>query len=133
MAPHSSIGLRKFHQSDIESIDNIWRKHHSDDFSIPNRNNSIIDAVVEEDGKVIAYGQVKMFAEAMFIIDKDASTKAKVTALKLLMVEAFRGTNIVGIEDLYCFIKDPQFSTLISKHFGFEIVDEPGELLLRKV
>lgn len=133
MAPHSSIVLRKFHQPDVESIDEIWRKHHSDDFSVPNRNNSIIDAVVEEDGKVIAYGQVKMFAEAVFIIDKDASKRAKVEALKLLMLEAIRGTNLAGLEDLYCFIKDPTFSTLISKHFGFEIVDEPGELLLRKV
>lgn len=125
--------LRRFKDSDIEAIDAIWRMHHSLDFSVPNRNNSIVDAVVEESGKVIAYGQVKKFAEAIFILDKNASKRNKIIALKLLMLEAIRGTNIAGIEDIYSFIKDPEFATLISKHFSFEVVDEPGELLLRKV
>lgn len=89
--------------------------------------------MVEKDGEVIAYGQVKLFAEAMFIVDKDASNRDKAEALQLLMIEALRGTHIAKLEDIYCFIKDPEFATLISKHFGFEIVDQPGELLLRKV
>lgn len=124
--------IRPFRQSDIEPIDRIWREHHSSDFSVPNRNNAVTDAVVEKDGKVIAYGQVKLFAEAMLILDKDATTRDRVEALKLLMLEAFRGVDTAGIEDVYCFIKDPAFAGLISKHFGFEVVEEPGELLLRK-
>lgn len=125
--------LRRFQLSDVEAINDIWERHHKNDFSVPNRNNAVIDAVVEEDGKVVGYGQVKIFAEAMFIIDKDASKRSKIEALILLMTEAIRGSDIAGIEDIYCFIKDPSFASLISKHFSFEIVDEPGELLLRKV
>lgn len=126
--------IRPFRQDDVEVIDEIWRKHHANDFSVPNRNNLVIDAVVEgSSGTVVAYGQVRLFAEAMFFLDKDASQRDKVQALRLLILEAIRGTNLAGLEDLYCFIKDPQFATLISKHFSFEIVDEPGELLLRKV
>ena len=129
-----SVKLRVFQSSDIEIINEIWERYHRDSFSVPNRNNSIVDAIVEdEEGVVIAYGQVKLFAEAMFILDKDASKRVKVEALILLMQEALRGCNVTGIEDLYCFIKDPQFASLISKHFSFEIVDDPGELLLRRV
>jgi len=126
--------IRPFQESDILEIDRIWQAFHSRDFSVPNRNNAVIDAVVvDENDKVVAYGQVKMFAEAMFILDHDAPPRAKVAALKMLMLEAIRGANLAGLEDIYSFIKDPAFASLISKHFGFELVEEPGELLLRKV
>ena|SRR5215510_7493805 len=126
--------IRSFQPSDIPRIDEIWRKHHSNDFSVPNRQNSVIDAVVEDESRVvIAYGQVKLFGEAVFILDKDASLRYKIEALKLLMSEAIMGSEIAKLEDIYCFIRDPDFATLISKHFGFEIVDDPGELLLRRL
>jgi hypothetical protein len=126
--------IRTFQPSDIQVIDEIWKRHHSNDFSVPNRSNSIIDAVIEgRTGEVVAYGQVKLFGEAVFILDKDAPKRDKIEALKLLMSEAIRGADSVGLEDLYCFIRDPAFATLISKHFGFEIVEDPGELLLRRL
>jgi hypothetical protein len=126
--------LRPFRESDIERIDEIWRKHHANDFSVPNRKCSIIDAVIEDDdGNIVAYGQVKMFAEAVLILDKDARPRHKVEALKLLIVEGIRGTERVGLEDMYLFARDPSFASVVAKHFSFEIVDEPGELLLRKV
>lgn len=125
--------IRLFQPSDVDAINNIWERYHRNDYSVPDRRNSIIDAVVEAKGELIAYGQVKRFAESIFVIDKGASQRSKVEALKLLMSEALRGSNLAGLEDIYCFIKDPSFATLISKHFGFEIVDNPGELLLRKV
>lgn len=126
--------LRSWQPSDIDAIDQIWRKHHSNDFSVPDRRNAIIDAVVENDnGEVIAYGQVKMFAEAMFILDKDAPARDKVMALRLLMLEAFRGTDSANLRNLYAFISDPEFADLVAKHFGFERVQNPGELLLREM
>ena len=126
--------LRSFRDTDIPEIDRIWQEHHKDSFSVPNRDNSIIDAVVEDDlGKVIAYGQVKLFAEAMLFLDLSASKKDKVKAVIALIHEAFRGVRANDINDVYCFIKDPDFAQLVKKHFDFEIVDDPGELLLRKV
>jgi len=112
-------------------LDKLWREYHSDECSLPNRNNVIIDAVVEQNGQVVGYGQTRIFAEAMLFLDKSCSTRTRTGVLKLLMSEALRGTERAGIEQLYCFIKDPKFATLISKHFSFEII-EKGELLLRE-
>ena len=123
--------LREFRDEDIPAIDKIWRDHHSSDFSVPDRRNRIVDAVVVEGEQVIGYGQVKVFAEAMLILDLDASRRQKIEAIKLLMLEAFRGCDQAGIHQVYAFIKDPDFATLISRHFGFEVVDK-GELLLRE-
>lgn len=126
------VRLRSFRQGDVEDVDRIWREHHSSDFSVPNRNNCVIDAVVEdENGKVVAYGQVKMFAEAMLILDLNASQRQKIEAIKLLMLEAFRGTRMAGLEQMYCFIQDPDFAKLIERHFGFDLVDK-GKLLFRE-
>ena len=124
--------LRSFRQTDIDAIDRIWRAHHSNDFSVPDRENMVIDAVVEDKGEVIAYGQVKLFAEFMLILDLSASQRVRIEAIKLLMLEAFRGADQAGLKRVYSFIRDPGFATLIERHFGFESVDEPGELLLRK-
>ena len=87
--------------------------------------------MVVEGEQVIGYGQVKLFAEAMLILDLSATRRQKVEAIKLLMLEAFRGCDQAGIHQVYAFIKDPDFATLISRHFGFEVVDK-GELLLRE-
>lgn len=125
--------IREFRPSDIEAIDRIWRAHYND-VTLPDRRNAVIDAVVESrEGGVVGYGQVKLFAEAMLFLDKDASQRNKAQALKLLMLEAIRGTDYAGLKNLYCFIREPEFATLISKHYGFDIVDAPGELLLREV
>jgi hypothetical protein len=115
----------------IKQIDEIWKRCHSDAFSVPNRRNRVIDAVVEsEDGKVAAYGQVKLMAEAMFIVDSELTTTAKTLALVLLMQRAFQGINKARLDQMYAFIRDPDFSLLIQKHFGFHSIIEPGELLI---
>lgn len=129
----NQMKIRLFKPGDEQAVDEIWKKHHQD-FSVPDRNRMIAEVIAEdEDGSMVAYGQVKLFAEAIMLIDKDASLRSKVEALKLLLLEAFRGTDQAGLQDLYCFCKDPEFATILSKHFSFEIVDSPGELLLRKV
>lgn len=125
--------IRVFLPGDELEVDRIWKKHHQD-FSVPNRDRMIAEVVAEDDsGGMVAYGQVKLFAEAIMILDKDASRRNKVEALKLLLLEAFRGTDQSGLQDLYVFCKDPEFASILAKHFSFEIVDNPGELLLRKV
>lgn len=122
--------LRDFKRSDIEPIDQIWQAHHSTDFSVPDRRNMICEAVVENDGRVIGYGQVKLFAEAMMILDLDASRREKVVALQLLLGHAFAGANQARLNQMYAFIKDPDFALLLEKHFGFERVIDSGERLL---
>lgn len=113
-------------------LNDLWEKHWSD-YSLPNRENAIIDALAVEGDRIIGYGQVKLFAETMLFLDPTASTRQRVLALKQLMIEAFRGADKVGIEEMYAFIRDPDFSVLIQKRYGFKKVLEPGELLLRKL
>lgn len=126
------IKLRDFHEDDILLLDELWRAHWTE-YSLPHRDNRIIDSVVVDDDKIIGYGQVKLFSEAMLFLDPTVRVRNRIRAIDLLMHEAFRGTNEAQIEELYCFIKDPKFSALIQKRYNFKLIPQPGDLLLRKV
>lgn len=125
--------LRSVTQSDILDIDRLWQANWRGVYSMPNRNNAIVDAVVEGESGLVAYGQVKLFAEAMLFLDPTKPKRERVRALQLLMTEAFRGTRKAGIEELYAFIEDPNFASLIANRYGFKVLDTPGKLLLRGV
>ena len=125
--------LRNFDWSDVDKIDEIWKAYHSESFSVPDRYNALTDAVVVNDkDKIVAYGQVKLFAEAIFILDLDASKIERTKALILLMQQALFSAGINNRMDLKAFIKDPNFALLVEKHFHFERVADPGELLVRE-
>lgn len=128
------IKLRSLRDNDILSLDKLWREHWTD-YSLPNRHNSIVDslAVDAESDRIIGYGQVKLFAEAMLFLDPTARLRDKTRAIQALMLEAFRGCDKADIEEVYAFIRDPDFSSLIQKRYGFESIPRPGELLLRRL
>ena len=125
--------LRSFSWSDVPEISAIWEKHHSDLYGLPNRRSALIDAVVKDKGRIVGYGQVKLFAEAMLFLDKSASLRARTEALQLLMREAFRGAEQAGLSELYAFIAEPEFARLIRKHFHFYEADKPGRLLIKEL
>jgi len=125
--------LRCFTWDDVPAISKIWEDHHSDYYGLPNRRSSIIDAVVEDQGKIIGYGQVKLFAEAMLFLDKSAPLRSRVNAFRMLILEGFRGTEQAGIQELYAFCADPDFALIMQKHFRFFKADRPGELLVKEL
>jgi hypothetical protein len=114
-------------------IDKFWKEYWSE-YSLPDDTSKIIDAVaVNEQERPIAYGQVKLFAELMLFQDMSVSHRDRADSLKLLMQEAFRGIDKAGLKECYCLIKDIRFARLISKHFGFVLVDNPGVLLVKRM
>jgi hypothetical protein len=112
-------------------IDKFWRRDWSN-YSIPDTSHCIIEsAVIDSNGKTIAYGQVRHFAELMLFTDMQASLRDRSDSIKLLMSEAFRGMDKAGLPECYCLIKDMRFARLIAKHFDFKINDNPGVLLYK--
>jgi hypothetical protein len=128
------IKLRSLSPNDILLLDQLWQEHWSDT-SLPGIRNRIIDSIAydSQTKRIIGYGQVKLFAEAMLFLDPTTTKRARVEALKLLMSEAFRGVDMAKIEEIYAFVKDPDFSLLIQKRYGFNPVIQPGEMLIRRM
>lgn len=127
------IRLRSFRDEDVLKLDELWRLYWSS-HSFPDRENRIIDAIaVNEFDKIVGYGQVKMFAEAMLFLDPTSTKRDKAHALKSLMLEAYRGCSVAGVDEMYAFIQNPDFLKLIVNRFGFKHIENPGQLLLRKL
>jgi hypothetical protein len=127
------VRLQHVREADVPEIVKIWEAHHSRSFTLPRRDSRITEAkVIDEGGRIIAYGQVKPIAEAIFVADLARSQRDRIAALKLLMSEAFRGTEQAHLDRLYAFTRDPGLADLIVKHFAFERSD-PGEFLIRSL
>lgn len=127
------VKLRPLTQTDIPELHELWLKHWSTE-TLPNPNNKIVDSIaVNGDNRIIGYGQARIHAEFMLFLDPTTRKRERVQALKLLMLEAIRGTDRAGIETIYAYIKNPDFSLLIQNRYGFKSVIEPGELLYRRL
>lgn len=108
---------------DLEKIDRIWKEYieTGDRFGIPDTSNLVTHAVVESaKGRLIAFGMVKLFAEAILILDKNESRRNKINAIQALMLEAIRGSRQHNLSQLHCFIQREEFSRIMKKHYNFK-------------
>ena len=113
--------IRTTARDDYGIVEELWRTYGSN-YELPNLSNTVTHAVVQNEDKIIAFGMVKLFAEAVLVLDHSESRRNKVNAIKLLMLEAFRGCDQHKLSQLHCFIKDEQFARLMMKHYSFNKV-----------
>lgn len=115
-------------ETDATEISRIWEEGYKGDFSLPDLTNSVTFAVVEHEGKVIAFGVVKVYAEAIMIIDQAKSNRIKSEAMKLLLDKAEKDCKKHKITQLHTFIKDESFADILIKHFNFIKIKTVGLL-----
>lgn len=123
----SNLILRGPRIGDMVDIRELRKKFHNDGFEFPDGTQIVADAVVEAEGKVIAYGVLKVLTEAILILDHSMPQKVKVQALTLLIQEAVRAAKEKNIEEIQA-ICEPKFSAVMKKQFGFEQLE--GETLV---
>jgi hypothetical protein len=113
---------------DLNRINEIYETHYKDDFSIPNLNNCIGSGVVVNDSEIIGFGMIKLYPEAIILLDKSASSRNKSLALKTLFNEAKRACFSRGFEEFSAHTIDDNYTNLLIKHFKFEPME--GKRLL---
>ena len=116
---------------DAVPIHEVWRKYHDTDFSIPAVENVLTTPIVYEDNKLIAFGMVKLFAEAILVMNLDATTRERVNAMKILFAEAFKACDKANIEQLHVSVTNPDFAEMLKKHYDFRTCE--GEILVVEV
>lgn len=105
--------------SDVLDIRALRQRYHNDGFEFPAGNQIFADAVVEADGKIVAYGVLKVLAEAILIMDHSMPQKVKVQALKELIQAAVQACSERDIKELQA-VCQPEFSAVMKKQFGFQ-------------
>ena len=116
---------------DAIPIHEVWKKHHDTDFSIPAVENILTAPIVYNDDRLVAFGMVKLFAEAIMVMDLDSNKRDRVNAMKILLMEAFKACNAANIEQLHLSVTNPDFAEMLKKHYDFRTCE--GEILVVEV
>lgn len=119
---------RVLRETDIAKIDEIFKKQPN--MGVPSARNMVVNGVIEDTDKdkVIAYGVVKLFGEAVLILDKDIRKRDKAKAIRQVMNIAISFSRDRNLEYLYLISNSGSFSEVLKKKYGF--IKCPGELLM---
>lgn len=107
--------IRLILPSDLEQI----RNFHNLDFPLPDFEKSVVSAVVEDEGRIVAAGAVEALAEANFVSDLSTTVKTRLLSMDRLMSFAVHGSRQVGYTQLHVFTNE-DMARILMKHFGFE-------------
>lgn len=119
--------VRDFKIEDVQPIDCIFKRQPS--IGVPSLKNLVINATITDDnGKIVGYGAVKIFTEAVLILDKSLSKQEKAKAVIEAMQTAILFSKDAGVEQLYAIASDPSFAEVLRHRYGFE--ECPGALLM---
>lgn len=121
------IIARELREADIVSIDEIYNRQPQID--VPSLKNMVINTVIENENtrRVLGYGAVKLFTEAILILDKSISKKEKAQAVVESMKTAIVYSRDAGIEHLFAVASDPSFARVLVNRYKFSEI--PGVLL----
>ena len=122
LSTESGLVVRLYQKGDLKKVDELWRKHHENQFSLPALMPSIITCVVEDEQGMIAFGNLKVFAETVMVMDHDRSPIVRAKAFREIMPVAIMGAQQVGISEIHAVTLDPSFGDVLRKHFGFSNV-----------
>lgn len=119
--PSDRVTLRRVLQQDLEEIDRIWRESgHAEHFGLPSLQHTITSAIAEKDGDIIGFGVVKLYAEAVAVLDLKKTKAERCAALEWLLLEAFRACKEQGIEHLHVYVQDAGMERLLVRKFDFK-------------
>lgn len=117
--------IRELRLSDLVQIDQFWQRDHKGIRGIPSRENIITDAVVEN-GRILGYGQVKVFGEALLFLNQNASQFEKAKTFKLLMDKAIDDSQKLNLETMHVGIDNDHFESILREKYKF---DDRGKVL----
>lgn len=115
--------LRKVKESDSDRISEIYRKHHTDTFGLPNLNRAIDHILLEENNEIVAVGAILQLAEALIILDSSMPKPTRVKAIMKLLNVAIKQARTHKVGQLHAFVKNEKLVHLLER-FGFKRVTD---------
>lgn len=104
---------------DFSDIVRLYHKFQGDNWVFPSLDHSLTDAVVKDGNKIIGYGVLSTFSEALMVLDMNEQAKDRAQALDMLMIAVKEWAKKYNMSEIYAFIRDSGFSMILQKHYGF--------------
>jgi len=111
-----------------EDWDDIVRISKEQDYPFPDLSNLVSFRVVVKDGKVIAFGYVRLLAEAVFAPSKE-SKKDIGASLKLIYERMLEDVKEQRFKQVHVFSMPHEYGDILIKHFGFEDIIGRSQVL----
>lgn len=112
--------IRQFRASDLDQIKQLHEKFQVGNFSLPEIAEAYADIVVEQDGKIIGYGQNREITEAIMLLDLDLPLRMRGKALAAMIRESMFKASLKGHDQVHVFVQDNGFEKALKRHFGFK-------------
>jgi hypothetical protein len=122
---------RALFSSDLEAIDELWRKYHQDSYGLPPIDQTIFEQVVEHEGKIICAGVVHLIPEAIIVMDLEAELQHRIFAIGALLTNGCERLTELEYDQLHAFIQDEKFERYLRKRHGFN--DVKGKALVKRL
>jgi len=119
------LEVRRGRKEDWEDIVRISAEQ---DFPFPDLSKLQSFRVVVKDGKVIAFGYVKLLAEAVFAPSKE-SKKDIGASLRLIYEKLLEDVQELNFRQIHVFSMPHEYGDILIKHFGFEDVVGRSQVL----
>lgn len=119
-----SLIIRPYTPADLDDISRIYDEYYSHEYNLPNLERTLTNAVVADGNTVVGFGLVKLWAEAIMVLDKGNTTRNKPLAFDMLMQHALKASKHYKIDKLYAVVADPKFQAVMEKHFDFKPISD---------
>ena len=113
--------FREFKLEDLESVQELHKQFNYPMIDVTNPI-YLTKGIIESNGKIIAFGTLKLLAEAITLVDYNASPLIRLNALKSLFEQAKFRTRILGLDEIIaCVYNDTPktFIKILEQEFGF--------------
>ena len=106
---------------DILDINRIWKSFYSEEFGLPPMDiKTLYHTVIEADGNVVGFGQIRATAESIMIIDQALPMRDKIGIVKAILEKQLEGMIVKDITECHAFAQNPKFAEILIKHFGYQ-------------
>lgn len=113
--------IRAYSPEDFKKVSEIYEKYWKGKLEVPDQAGRLVEAVVEDDnGEIITYGMMKLWAEVMMIMDSSKPKRDKVEALRTLMLTAEMTASKQNLEAFHIFTNNESYAEVLQKHFQCE-------------
>jgi len=107
--------------AESKDTDALIELHKGHTFPFPDFNNMLDILVVEDDGKIVAWGYTKKYVEIVFVSNKSAPKITNIKALKLLSEKSSELTKARGIDQVHSYVRDEKFAKLLVERFNYGV------------
>lgn len=104
-----------------EDWNSLLEIHKGHSFPFPDFKNILDILVVEEKGKIVAWGYTKKYVEVVFVPKPDSPNITKVKSLKLLSEMSSEITKARGIDMIHSYVKDERLVKLLINRFKYGV------------